>query len=59
MNEIKSAWQAFAKIVGNPKMVFGGASTMLTTNFGDAGNPLLDIARLMHGRRDVGPDDME
>lgn len=39
-NEIKSAWQAWGKIAGDPKMVFGGAATMATTNFGDAGNPL-------------------
>jgi alpha-glucoside transport system substrate-binding protein len=39
-NEVKSAWQEWAKIVAAPKMVFGGPSTMLTTNFGDAGNPL-------------------
>jgi alpha-glucoside transport system substrate-binding protein len=38
--EITKAWQAWGQIVGNPKMVFGGANTMLTTNFGDIGNNL-------------------
>ena len=28
------------KIVADPKQVYGGSATMLTTNFGDAGNPL-------------------
>jgi alpha-glucoside transport system substrate-binding protein len=39
-SQVKQAWQAFGQIAGNPKMVFGGSDTMLTTNFGDAGNPL-------------------
>ncbi len=38
--EITKAWQTWGQIVGDPKMVFGGANTMLTTNFGDAGNGL-------------------
>ncbi len=38
--EIKSAWQTFGKIATDPKMVFGGPTTELTTNFGDAGKPL-------------------
>ncbi len=38
--EIKSAFQTWGKIVSDPKMVFGGKNAMLTTNFGDSGNPL-------------------
>ncbi|MBI5029362.1 MAG: carbohydrate ABC transporter substrate-binding protein [Chloroflexi bacterium] len=38
--EIKKAWETFGQIVADPKMVYGGANTMLTTNFGDSGNPL-------------------
>jgi alpha-glucoside transport system substrate-binding protein len=38
--EIKQAWETWGKIVADPKMVYGGANTMLTTNFGDVGNPL-------------------
>jgi len=38
--EIKQAWQTWGQIVGNPKMVFGGANTMLSTNFGNVGTPL-------------------
>jgi len=38
--QIKQAWQTWGKIVGNAKQVFGGSATMLTTNFGDAGNPI-------------------
>lgn len=37
---IKQAWQTWGQIVANPKMVYGGANSMLTTNFGDVGNPL-------------------
>ncbi|HEX7021235.1 MAG TPA: ABC transporter substrate-binding protein [Trueperaceae bacterium] len=40
-DEIKGAWQAWGQIVGNADtMVYGGVPTMLTTNFGQAGNPL-------------------
>jgi alpha-glucoside transport system substrate-binding protein len=39
-NEIKNAWQAWGQIVGNEKMVYGGRQFILSTNFGDAGNPL-------------------
>lgn len=39
-NEIKQAWQTWGKIVANSKYVFGGASTVLSTNFGDAGTPM-------------------
>ncbi|MEJ2707093.1 MAG: ABC transporter substrate-binding protein [Anaerolineales bacterium] len=38
--EIKKAWQTWGEIVGNPNMVFGGANTMLSTNFGEVGTPL-------------------
>jgi alpha-glucoside transport system substrate-binding protein len=38
--EIKQAWQTWGQIVGDPQMVYGGANTMLTTNFGNAGDPL-------------------
>ncbi len=36
----RKAWQTFGQIVSDPKMVFGGANTMLTTNFGNSGDPL-------------------
>lgn len=38
--EIKQAWETWGQIVGDSNMVYGGANTMLTTNFGDVGNPL-------------------
>ena len=38
--EITKAWQTWGQIVGDPKMVYGGPNTMLTTAFGDSGNPL-------------------
>jgi alpha-glucoside transport system substrate-binding protein len=38
--EIKQAWQTWGQIVGDPKMTFGGADRMLTTNFGNVGDPL-------------------
>jgi alpha-glucoside transport system substrate-binding protein len=38
--EVKSAFQAFGEVVTDPKMVFGGPTAVLTTNFGDAGNPM-------------------
>jgi alpha-glucoside transport system substrate-binding protein len=38
--EIKGAWQMWGQIVGNEKMVYGGRATMLSTPFGDAGNPM-------------------
>ena len=38
--EIKQAWQTWGQIVGNPSMVYGGKQAMLSTNFGDAGNPM-------------------
>lgn len=38
--KIKKAWETWGQIVGDPNMVYGGPNTMLTTNFGDVGNPL-------------------
>lgn len=38
--QVKSAFQVFGSIVTDPKMVFGGPTAVLTTNFGDAGTPL-------------------
>jgi alpha-glucoside transport system substrate-binding protein len=38
--EVKQAWEAWGQIVGDPTMVFGGPNTMLTTNFGNGGDPL-------------------
>jgi alpha-glucoside transport system substrate-binding protein len=38
--EIKQAWESWGQIVGNAEMVYGGANTMLTTNFQAAGDPL-------------------
>jgi alpha-glucoside transport system substrate-binding protein len=38
---IKQAWNTWGEIVANPdKMVYGGVNTMLTTNFGNVGDPL-------------------
>jgi alpha-glucoside transport system substrate-binding protein len=37
---IKKAWQEWGKIVGDPKMVFGGKQAILATAFGDSANPL-------------------
>jgi alpha-glucoside transport system substrate-binding protein len=38
--EIKRAWETWGQIVGNPQMVFGGRQAILSTPFGDAGNPM-------------------
>jgi alpha-glucoside transport system substrate-binding protein len=38
--EIKQAWETWGKIVADPSMVYGGANTMLTANFGNVGDPL-------------------
>ena len=38
--EIKKAWQTYGTIVGDPKMVYGGVNSMLTTNFQNVGTPL-------------------
>jgi alpha-glucoside transport system substrate-binding protein len=39
-DQIKKAWQTWGQIVNDPKMVFGGKQAVLSTNFGDAANPL-------------------
>ena len=38
--EIKKAWETWGEIVANPEMVFGGKQAMLTTAFGESGNPM-------------------
>jgi alpha-glucoside transport system substrate-binding protein len=38
--EVTQAWESWGKIVGDPKMVYGGPSYMLSTNFGNAADPL-------------------
>lgn len=38
--EIKQAFQAWGQIVGDPKMIYGGTSYVLSTDFGSVGNPL-------------------
>jgi hypothetical protein len=38
--EVKSAFQAFGAVATDPKMVYGGPTTVLTTNFGDAATPM-------------------
>ena len=37
---VKAAWEAFGEIALNPKYVYGGTTGELTTNFGDAPNPM-------------------
>ncbi len=39
-SEVKRAFQTFGSVVTDPKMVFGGPTTVLTTNFGDAATPM-------------------
>jgi alpha-glucoside transport system substrate-binding protein len=39
-SEIKQAWETWGQIVADPNMVYGGANTMLTANFGNVGDPL-------------------
>ncbi|HEX7003282.1 MAG TPA: ABC transporter substrate-binding protein [Trueperaceae bacterium] len=39
-DEIRSAWETWGQIVGDQQMVYGGPATVLTTNFGQGGNPL-------------------
>ncbi|MHB0857282.1 MAG: ABC transporter substrate-binding protein [Anaerolineae bacterium] len=39
-DEIRQAWETWGEIVADPNMVFGGSNTMLTTNFGQVGDPL-------------------
>jgi alpha-glucoside transport system substrate-binding protein len=39
--EIRQAWETWGEIVANAdQMVYGGVATMLTTNFGNGGDPL-------------------
>jgi len=38
--EIKQAWETWGQIVADPNMVYGGANSMLTTNFGNVGDGL-------------------
>jgi alpha-glucoside transport system substrate-binding protein len=38
--EIMSAWETWGQIVADEKMVYGGANSMLTTPFGNTGDPL-------------------
>ena len=38
--EIKKAWQTWGQIVADPKMVYGGKQSMLSANFGAAGDPM-------------------
>jgi alpha-glucoside transport system substrate-binding protein len=38
--EVKKAFETFGQIVANPKMVFGGAQYVNSTNFGNAAAPL-------------------
>lgn len=39
-DEISMAWETWGEIVADPQMVYGGPATILTTNFGQGGNPL-------------------
>lgn len=41
-DEIRTAWETWGQIVADPNMVFGGANTMLTTPFGNVGDPLFN-----------------
>lgn len=38
--QIKQAWQTWGQLTNNFKDVFGGSATILSTNFGDEGNPM-------------------
>jgi alpha-glucoside transport system substrate-binding protein len=38
--EIKKAWQTWGQIVADPKMVYGGKQSVLSANFGTAGDPM-------------------
>ncbi|MBS3810567.1 MAG: carbohydrate ABC transporter substrate-binding protein [Halanaerobiales bacterium] len=40
--KIKNAFEIFGKYAKDPDMVWGGATAVLSTNFGDAPNPLFD-----------------
>jgi len=38
--QIKQAWQTWGQIAANSKMVYGGKQSMLSANFGAAGDPM-------------------
>ena len=38
--EVKQAWEAWGQIVGDERMVYGGKQSVLSTNFGQAVQPL-------------------
>jgi alpha-glucoside transport system substrate-binding protein len=38
--EVKKAWQTWGQIAGDRRMVYGGKQTILSTNFGAAGDPM-------------------
>ncbi len=38
--QIKQAFQTYGQVVANSKMVYGGVNRILTTNFGNVGDPL-------------------
>jgi alpha-glucoside transport system substrate-binding protein len=38
--EVKSVWEAWGRIVANPRMIYGGTQYVLSTNFGQAFAPL-------------------
>jgi alpha-glucoside transport system substrate-binding protein len=40
--EVKAAWQTWGRIVGNPKLCYGGSQYVLSTNFGNAFVPLFE-----------------
>jgi len=40
--EVKSVWQAWGRIVNDPKMAYGGSAYVLSTNFGQAFTPLFE-----------------
>jgi alpha-glucoside transport system substrate-binding protein len=40
--EVKAVFQAWGKIVGNPKLCYGGSQYVLSTNFGSAYAPLFE-----------------
>ncbi len=42
---MKQAWQTFGSIVNDPKMVYGGPTTVLATNFGNAFNPMFNTSK--------------
>jgi alpha-glucoside transport system substrate-binding protein len=40
--EVKAVWQTWGKVVGNPKLCYGGSQYILSTNFGNAFAPLFE-----------------